>query len=74
MSNDTTQLEKDIAYCIDECGMNDEQIGLFLRASEELGVNCQYLAEEFVFESETQEEFHRLHIDPEYLKINWRLN
>lgn len=73
MSNDTTQLEKDIAYCIDECGMNDEQIGLFLRASEELGVNCQYLAEEFVFESETQEEFHRLHIDPEYLKINWRL-
>jgi len=74
MSNDTTQLEKDIAYCIDECGMNDEQIGLFLRASEELGVNCQYLAEEFVFESETQEEFHRLHIDPEYLKIDWRLN
>ena len=70
----TDQLIQDIAYCIDECGMNDEQIGLFLRASEELGVNCQYLAEEFVFESETQEEFHRLHIDPEYLKIDWRLN
>ena len=68
------QLVADIAYCIDECGLNDEQIGIFLRASEEIGVNCQYLAEEFVFESETMEEFHRLHLDPEYLKIDWRLN
>jgi hypothetical protein len=32
------------------------------------------MAEEFVFESDTQEEFERLHLDPEYLKINWRLN
>lgn len=68
------QLVADIAYCIDECGLNDEQIGIFLRASEEIGVNCQYLAEEFVFESETMEEFHRLHLDPDYLKIDWRLN
>ena len=74
MSNDTTQIEKDIAFCIDECGMNDEQIGHFIRASEELGVSCQYLAEEFVFESDTLEEFERLHLDPDYLKINWRLN
>ena len=68
------QLEKDIAFCIDECGMNDEEIGNFLRASEEIGVNCQYLAEEFVFESETMEEFERLHLNPDYLKINWRLD
>ena len=68
------QLEKDIAFCIDECDMNDEQIGHFLRAAEEIGVNCQYLAEEFVFESETMEEFERLHLDPEYLKIKWRLD
>ena len=74
MSNDTTQIEKDIAFCIDECGMNDEQIGHFIRASEELGVSCQYLAEEFVFESDTLEEFERLHLDPDYLKIDWRLN
>ena len=74
MSNDTTQIEKDIAFCIDECGMNDEQIGHFIRASEELGVSCKYLAEEFVFESDTLEEFERLHLDPDYLKINWRLN
>ena len=74
MSDDTTQIEKDIAFCIDKCGMNDEQIGIFLRASEELGVNCQYLAEEFVFESETMEEFERLHCNDDYLKINWRLD
>ena len=74
MSNDTTQIEKDIAFCIEECGMNDEQIGHFIRASEELGVNCQYLAEEFVFEIETPEEFERLHLDPDYLKIKWRLD
>ena len=29
------QLEKDIAFCIDECDMNDEEIGHFLRAAEE---------------------------------------
>ena len=26
-----TQLEKDIAFCIDDCGLNDEQIGQMLR-------------------------------------------
>ena len=70
----TDQLIADIAFCIDERDMNDEQIGLFLRASEELGVNCQYLAEEFVFESESMEEFERLHLNPDYRKIDWRLN
>ena len=74
MSNDTTQIEKDIAFCIEECGMNDEQIGHFIRASEELGVNCQYFAREFVFETDTVEEFERLHLDPDYLKIKWRLD
>ena len=70
----TDQLIQDIAYCIDECDMNDEQIGLFIRASEELGVSCQYLAEEFAFAPETPEEFERLHLNPDYLKIDWRLN
>ena len=68
------QLEKDIAFCIDECGMNDEEIGNFLRASEEIGVNCQYLAEEFIIQCETPEEFQRIHLDDNYLKINWRLD
>ncbi len=70
----TDQVIKDIAFCIDECGMDDSEIGHFLRAAEELGVSCEYLAEEFIFESETQEEFERLHLDDDYLKINWRLD
>ena len=68
------QLIADIAFCIDDLELNDEQIGLYLRAAEEIGVSCRYMAEEFVFESDTMEEFHRLHLDPDYLKIDWRLN
>ena len=68
------QLEKDIAFCINECGMNDEEIGNFLKAAEEIGVNCQYLAKEFIFQCDTPEEFQRIHLDDNYLKINWRLN
>ena len=74
MRSKEDQIVQDIQFCIDECGMNDEEIGYFLRASEELGISCEYLAEEFIFESETQEEFHRLHCDDDYLKINWRLD
>ena len=68
------QLIADIAFCVDDLELNDEQIGIYLRASEEIGVSCRYMAEEFVFESDTMEEFHRLHLDPDYLKIDWRLN
>ena len=74
MRSKEDQIVQDIAFCVDELELNDEQIGIYLRASDELGVSCEYLAEEFIFESETQEEFYRLHLDPEYLKINWRLN
>ena len=68
------QLIADIAFCVDDLELNDEQIGIYLRAAEEIGVSCRYMAEEFIFESETMEEFHRLHLDPDYLKIDWRLN
>ena len=68
------QLIADIAFCVDDLELNDDQIGLYLRASEELGVSCRYMAEEFVFESDTPEEFERLHLNPDYLKIDWRLN
>tara|TARA_B000000532_G_scaffold202962_1_gene169939 strand:+ start:698 stop:922 length:225 start_codon:yes stop_codon:yes gene_type:complete len=74
MRSKEDQIVQDIAFCVYELELNDEQIGTYLRASDELGVSCEYLAEEFIFESETQEEFERLHLDPEYLKINWRLN
>ena len=74
MRSKEDQIVQDIAFCVDELELNDEQIGTYLRASDELGVSCEYLAEEFIFESETQEEFHRLHCDDDYLKINWRLD
>ena len=67
-----TQLEKDIAFCIDDCGMNDEQVGDMLRACEQLGnISCEYFAEEFVF-CDDKDSIERYH-DADYLKIEWRL-
>ena len=68
------QLIADIAYCVDDLGLNDDQIGIYLRGAEELGVSCRDMAEEFILESDTPEEFERLHLNPDYLKIDWRLN
>ena len=70
----TTQLEKDIAFCIDELDLSNEQIGELLRACENLGnISVEYFCEEFVFQSDTEEDHDRLH-DPNYLTINWGLN
>ena len=70
----TTQIEKDIAFCIDELDLSNEQIGELLRACENLGnISCEYFCEEFVFQSDTEEDHDRLH-DPDYLTINWGLN
>ena len=69
----TTQLEKDIAFCIDELDLSNEQIGEILRACENLGnISVEYFCEEFVFQSDTEEDHDRLH-DPNYLTINWGL-
>ena len=68
-----TQLEKDIAFCIDDCGMDDNQIGEMLRVCEELGnISCEYFAEEFVFcdDKDAIERYH--HSD--YLRIKWSLD
>ena len=70
----TTQIEKDIAFCIDELDLANEQIGELLRATEKLGnISCEYFCEEFIFECDTDEELDRLH-DDNYLKINWGLS
>lgn len=70
----TQQLENDIAFCIDECEMTDEEIGSMLRACEQLGgISCEYFAEEFIFPSDNKEEIMR-YLDEDYLKINWSLN
>ena len=70
----TTQIERDIAFCIDELDLTNEQIGELLRATEKLGnISCEYFCEEFIFECDTGEELDRLH-DDNYLKINWGLS
>ena len=49
MSN-TAQLEKNIAFCIDDCDMNDDQIGEMLRCIERMGIaSVEHFCEEFVF-------------------------
>ena len=70
----TTRLEKDIAFCIDELDLSDEQIGEILRACEKLGnISVEYFCEEFIFEDDNEEALDRYH-DDNYLKINWRLD
>jgi hypothetical protein len=34
-----SDLEKDISYCIDVLGLNNEQIGMVFRCAEELGTS-----------------------------------
>ena len=74
LTMNTTQLEKDIAFCIDELDLSNEQICELLRACENLGnISVEYFCEEFVFQSDTEEDHDRLH-DVNYLTINWGLN
>ena len=66
----TTQIEKDIAFCIDELNLTNEQIGELLRATEKLGnIAGEYFCEEFIFDCDRDEdEFDRVH-DNNYLHI-----
>ena len=74
MKTTNTQLEKDIAYCIDYLDLSDNQIGEMLRCCEQIGnITVEYFCEEFIFECDNEEDVHRLH-DDNYLKIDWRLN
>ena len=68
MSN-TAQLEKNIAFCIDECDMADEQIGEMLRCIERMGIaSVEHFCEEFVFVDGNGEISDKWHND-EYLNI-----
>ena len=74
MSN-TVQLEKDIAFCIDELDLTNDEIGDILRACERLGnIAVEHFCEEFVFactDSEGNEDvdaLDRIH-DDDYLNI-----
>ena len=70
-----SDIERDIKYCIDVLKLNDEQMGMVLRCAEECGnFSVQYFMEEFILENlESPEEILR-YADPNYLKIDWRLN
>ena len=67
---ETTQIERDIAFCIDELELTDYQIGELLRATEKLGnIPVEYFCDEFIFDCDRDEdEFDRLH-DDHYLHI-----
>ncbi len=76
----TEQLEKDIAFCIDEMDLADDEIGDILRACERLGgISVEYFCEEFIFAcydedgNEDIDALDRCH-DDDHLKIDWRLN
>ena len=75
----TKQLEKDIAYCIDDLDLTNEEIGDILRACEKLGgISVEYFCEEFIFICEDEDgnedidALNRVH-DDDYLQIEWRL-
>ena len=64
-----TKLEKDIAFCIDEMNLADEEIGEMLRACEKLGgIGVEYFCEEFIFVNEDGEAEMQWH-DDDYLNI-----
>jgi len=70
----TEQLERDIAFCIDELDLTNDEIGDILRACERLGnITVEYFCEEFIFECDDEDEVDRLH-DENYLTINWGLS
>jgi len=65
-ANQIQKLQNDIAFCIDELDLDDEQIGDLLRACEKLGdISVEYFCEEFIFETD---DFDNLH-DTNYLNI-----
>lgn len=56
-ANQIQKLQNDIAYCIDELDLSDEQIGELLRACERLGnISVEYFCEEFIFEADNMDE------------------
>ena len=67
MRSTKKQLKENIKYCIDVLELEDNSIGEVLRASEKLGVSCEYFVEEFVVldDSEAEQSIH----DDDYLTM-----
>tara|TARA_B100000945_G_scaffold9907_1_gene7882 strand:- start:437 stop:667 length:231 start_codon:yes stop_codon:yes gene_type:complete len=72
-SKRVSDLERDIAFCIDTLGLTNEQMGMVFRAVEELGnFSVEYFMEEFIFDMTPEQLMN--YADSDYLKIDWRLN
>ena len=62
------QMKENIRYLLDELHLGDDNtVGEVLRASEKLGVSCEYFVEEFVVldDSEAEQSIH----DDDYLTM-----
>ena len=68
----TSRIFKDLEFCIDQQGWNDEQTAEMIGAADGLDVSVEYFCEEFIFITEDPDDIPRLH-DDDYLKINWSL-
>ena len=63
MKSEIDQIIDNLEFCIETIGLNDEQTGEVLAATNELGVNVEYFCNEFM-ESSSKE----VH-DSDYLNI-----
>ena len=69
MKSEVAQIIDNLEFCIETLGLNDEQTGDVLAATNEIGVNVEYFSNEFVFlTGRGLEEDGKLH-DPEHLNI-----
>ena len=63
MKSKVDQMIDNLEVCIDFLGLNDEQTGEVLAATNQLGVNVEYFCHEFMEKSDIE-----LH-NPDYLNI-----
>ena len=48
MKSEVDQIIDNLEFCIETIGLNDEQTGEILAATNEIGVNVEYFANEFM--------------------------
>ena len=48
MKSEVDQIIDNLEFCIETLGLNDEQTGEILAATNEIGVNVEYFANEFM--------------------------
>ena len=54
MKSEVDQIIDNLEFCIETLGLNDEQTGDVLAATNEIGVNVEYFANEFMERSSVQ--------------------